>query len=168
MATFKRDSIDPTRQSCLKLTSLSPSLSTLQCKKAVCPIVTVMFLCTSKSKYGIKYEEAGSMVDDTLQDSEMKSRITKLIDGEIDSFWVNFMKVHWFRLNKIDFVVKTYRVFNGKSQIFMFSSSFLENFKLMQKFVCFAEIKSKYFCSIEFHNFKSCRTQAGERLFSSD
>jgi hypothetical protein len=28
-----------------------------------------MFLCTSKSKYGIKYEEAGSMVDEKLQDS---------------------------------------------------------------------------------------------------
>lgn len=60
------------RQIRAKLTSLSPSLSTLQCKKAVCPIVTVMFLCTSKSKYGIKYEEAGSIVDEKLQDSEMK------------------------------------------------------------------------------------------------
>lgn len=35
-----------------------------------------MFLCTSKSKYGIKYEEAGSMVDDTLHDSETKAKTT--------------------------------------------------------------------------------------------
>lgn len=56
-----------------QLTSLSPSLSTRQCKKAVCPIVTVIFLCTSKSKYGIKYDEAGSIVDDEkLQDSVTK------------------------------------------------------------------------------------------------
>lgn len=37
------------------LTSLSPSLSTLQWRKPVCPTVTVTFLCTSKSKYGNKF-----------------------------------------------------------------------------------------------------------------
>lgn len=57
-----------------QLTSLSPSLSTLQCKKAVCPIVTVMFLCTSKSKYGIKYDEAGSIVDVKLHDPEKRKQ----------------------------------------------------------------------------------------------
>lgn len=75
VATFERNSIGSTRQcssTCLEanqLTSLSPSLSTLQCKKAVCPIVTVTFLCTSKSKYGLKYDDAGSIVDDKLHDS---------------------------------------------------------------------------------------------------
>lgn len=34
-----------------------------------------MFLCTSKSKYGIKYEEAGSIVDEKLHDSVTRGKI---------------------------------------------------------------------------------------------
>lgn len=33
-----------------------------------------MFLCTSKSKYGIKYDDAGSTVDEKLHDSEKKEK----------------------------------------------------------------------------------------------
>lgn len=33
-----------------------------------------MFLCTSKSKYGIKYDEAGSIVDVKLHDPEKRKQ----------------------------------------------------------------------------------------------
>lgn len=65
------------------LTSLSPSRSTLQCRKAVCPIVTVKFFCTSISKYGAKYE-AGSVVDEKLSDSVKEKEIK--IDEEISVY----------------------------------------------------------------------------------
>lgn len=42
-----------------------------------------MFLCTSKSKYGIKYDEAGSIVDEKLHDSATRQ-------GE------NSLKLIWF------------------------------------------------------------------------
>lgn len=48
----------------LQLTSLSVSRSTLQCKKPVWPTVTVMFLGTSKSKYGSRL--VGEMVVDVV------------------------------------------------------------------------------------------------------
>lgn len=79
VASLKGNSIGHTKQYWIKylvililLTSLSPSLSTLQCKKAVCPMTTVTFLWTSKSKYGIKYDEAGSIVEEKLHDSEIE------------------------------------------------------------------------------------------------
>lgn len=45
-----------------------------------------MFLCTSKSKYGIKYDDAGSIVEEKLHDSERKKEKKLLIENSIRNY----------------------------------------------------------------------------------
>lgn len=58
-----------------------------------------MFLCTSKSKYGIKYEEAGSMVDEKLQDSGKEREKSGIVEWKtiLTKCFLEFNDFHEFK-----------------------------------------------------------------------